>query len=353
MTDLASRRVQTDDGTAPAGWDDAAVSVPGGHALQSAAWAEYRRSRGVEPRYLSLGDGSVALASVVRSSMLPGVEVSVRRGPAHRGDGATVAAERSLALSNWARDHGARELFLDPERDADPSYEKAMDVVGFEVSPGLEPSIHVMRLPLGGDADALWSALSKSARQRVRAAESAATTARLHDTAAHLPAFAALLRERADALDIGLMSGTEYLRGWKALLEAGHARFLVAEHEDELLGGLFLYRHGGIHATAYSADAASRRRDLPGTMHLLRWTAIKGALEDGASAIELGGVDLPGRRHPPEKGDPNRGLYEHKRSFGAEWVYRAPARRMILRPWATRLAAARRGAVDATRRMRR
>jgi lipid II:glycine glycyltransferase (peptidoglycan interpeptide bridge formation enzyme) len=256
-----------------------------------------------------------------------------------------------------------------------------MDAAAFEVTAELEPSIHVMRLSMGAEAgvgtglgaeaatgvgaraeavlragvdtDALWSGLSKSTRQRVRAARSAGTVITLDDGGKRLPAFAALLRERADALDIGLTSGTEYLRGWKALLEAGHARFLVAEHEDELVGGLFVYRHSGIHATAYSADAASRRRDLPGTMHLLRWTAIEDALADGALAIELGGVDLPGRRSPPQKDDPDRGLYEHKRSFGAEWIDRTPARRMILRPWVVRFAAARRGAIDRLRRMRR
>ena len=161
------------------------------------------------------------------------------------------------------------------------------------------------------------------------------------------------MRERADVLGIPLQQGTDYLRGWKALVDADLARLLVAEHDHELVGGLFLYRQGGIWATAYSADKASRRSELPGTMHLVRWTAIAGALEDGAPAIELGGVDLPGHREPPQEGDPNRGLYEHKRGFGAQWVQRTPARRIVLRPWADRLASARRRGIDTLRGMRR
>ncbi len=119
------------------------------------------------------------------------------------------------------------------------------------------------------------------------------------------------------------------------------------------MGGLFLFRQGGIHATAYSADRASRRRELPGTMHLVRWTAIRDALAEGCSAIELGGVDLPGHRIPPGPGDTNRGLYEHKRGFGAAWVEREPARRIVLRPRAERMARARRRAIDTLRGMRR
>lgn len=353
---MSPRRSVVDDAaTAPADWDERAVLVPGGHALQSAAWAEYRRSRGVEPRYLSLDDGSVALASLRRSALLPGVEVSIRRGPAHRGDPAAVAVDRARALAEWAASQGARDLFLDPARDADTAYDAAMEAAGFEVADELEPSIHVMRLGLdpGTDADTLFRGLTKSARQRVRTAESAGTEVRLDRAGEHLPAFAVLLRERADVLEIGLTSGTEYLRGWQALLDAGFARFLVAIHAGSLIGGLFLYRQGGIHATAFSADDAARRRDLPGTMHLVRWTAIRDAHADGATAIELGGVDLPGRRSPPQQGDPNRGLYEHKRSFGAEWVQRSSARRIVLRPWVVRLAALRRRAIDGARRMRR
>jgi lipid II:glycine glycyltransferase (peptidoglycan interpeptide bridge formation enzyme) len=219
------------------------------------------------------------------------------------------------------------------------------------VAPELEPSIHVMRLDLAGASEAsLWEGLSKSTRQRIRTAETTVTVR--EDTAGErLEGVAAVLRERADVLGIGLQEGTGYLRGWRALMEAGLARLLVAEHDGDLIGGLFIHVHGGIHATAYSADRADRRRDLPGAMHLVRWTAIRDALAAGAAAIELGGVDLPGHREPPRQGDPTWGLYEHKRSFGARWVERSPARRIVLRPWPERLARVRRAAVDVLRRV--
>ena len=84
-------------------------------------------------------------------------------------------------------------------------------------------------------------------------------------------------------------------------------------------------------------------------MHLVRWTAIRDALAAGATAIELGGVDLPGHREPPGPDDPNHGLYMHKTSFGAQWIKRTQARHMVLRPGAMRVAAARDGVVDLSR----
>jgi lipid II:glycine glycyltransferase (peptidoglycan interpeptide bridge formation enzyme) len=347
--------VSADVGQAPPDWDPRAVEIPGGHVMQSTAWAEYRRSRGDEPRFLTFDDGRVALAMLRRSAGLPGWEATIRRGPAHADEDARLAAARALALADWARSVGARDLFLDPERDVDPDYETAMDRAGFDVAGELEPSIHVMRLDFepGADADRQWSALSKSTRQRIRAAEKAGTCV-IDDTGGErLDEFVVLMAERAEALGIPLQSEGDYLRGWRSLLASGQARLLLAQHDGEVVGGLFLYRQGGLHATAYSADQAARRRELPGTMHLVRWTAITGALAEGAPAIELGGVDLPGHRRPPQPGDPNRGLYEHKRGFGARWVERTPARRVVLRASLDQLARVRRRLIDAARGMRR
>ena len=327
---VAEPRVST---SAPVGWDERAVHVPGGHVYQSATWAEYRSAQGREPRFVDLADAGAALVLLRRSRGLPGVEATIRRGPAHDGLPAARLVERTVRLAEWARGIGARDLSLDPERDADPEYEAAMDAAGFRVAPEADPSIHVMRLDLAGEtSDSLWDGLSKSTRQRIRGAEGIVDV-REDQSGERLEGVAELLRERADVLGIALQEGQGYLRGWRALMDAGLARLLVAEHEGELIGGLFVHVHGGIHATAYSADRADRRRDLPGAMHLVRWTAIRDAHAAGARAIELGGVDLPGHRDPPQPGDPTWGLYEHKRSFGARWVERSPARRIVLRPW--------------------
>jgi serine/alanine adding enzyme len=333
-------RVAAVDDRAPADWDARAVGAPGGHVMQSAAWAEHRRGQGVTPRFLTFDDGRVALVGLRRSPLGGGLSVACRRGPAHAGDPVERLAGRCLAIAAWARAEGARELFLDPVVDADPGLERGLVTAGFEVADELEPSIHVMRLdlPPGTTEGSVWAGLSRSTRQRITAAERVGTRVRLDGTGERLEAFGALLVERGRALGIPIHEGMAYLAAWRAQIDSGLARLLVAEHDDDLVGGLLVYAQGGIHATAYSADRASRRRELPGTMHLVRWQAIRDALAEGCPAIELGGVDLPGRRTPPSPGDPNWGLYEHKASFGARWVTRAPAHRIVLRPWLERYA---------------
>jgi lipid II:glycine glycyltransferase (peptidoglycan interpeptide bridge formation enzyme) len=350
-----TRRVVVDERTAPSDWDERAVGRPGGHVLQSATWGTYRATQGFEPHYLSLDDDHVALVLLRSSAGLPGTEAVVRRGPAHNDEIGTIAGEHAAALATWGRDVGARTLYLDPERPADPAYAAAMDAAGFGIADDIEPSIHVMRLelPPGTEAAAVHAGFSKSTRQRIRAAESAGTTVSEDRSGERLDDFVVLMQERAQVVGMQLQQGADYLRGWRALIAADLARLLVADNDGELVGGLFLYRHGGIQATAYSADKASRRRDLPGTMHLVRATAIRDALAEGCRAIELGGVDLPGQRTKPEPGDSNRGLYEHKRGFGAEWLEREPARSIVLRPTVERMARVRRRTIDALRGMRR
>lgn len=335
-------------------WDELTVAAPGGHVMQGTAWAEHRRSQGGEPRFVEFDDGRAALVILRRSPGLPGASAAVRRGPVHAGDGPVRLAARCAALAEHLRGEGVRDLFVDPELDADPAYDAAMDRLGFAETGEVQPSIHVMRLtfPAGATEESLLATFSKSTRQRIRAAQKAGIAVR-HDRAGErLTEFGQLLVERADDLGIAMRPELGYLAAWRRLLAAGHARLLVAEHEGELLGGLLFYVQAGMLSTAYSADRAALRRRFPGAMHLVRWSVIREALAGGLPAVELGGVDVPGHREPPRPEEANHGLFEHKRSFGAEWVARTTARRVVLRPWADRLAATRRGVLAGARAVR-
>lgn len=343
------------DRDAPDGWNARTVDLPGGHVMQGTAWADHRRATGGQPRFVTLGEDRGALVVLRAQRLVPGVVATARKGPIHAGDPIEAVVERAIRLAESARAEGATELFLDPEIDSDPAYGPAMEAAGFHVTDEVQPSIHVMRLVLpteGRDPDALLASYGKSTRQRIRAAEKAGTTVRVDTTGERLPRFGELLVERADDLGIPMKPELGYLAFWRRLLDAGHARLYVAEREGAMLGGVLVYLQGGAFATAYSADDASLRRELPGTMHLVRATLLRDALLEGARHVDLGGVDLPGRREIPGEGEPNRGLYEHKAGFGATWVVREPARRIVLRPWSDRAGQLSRRAVGTARRLK-
>jgi hypothetical protein len=48
--------------------------------------------------------------------------------------------------------------------------------------------------------------------------------------------------------------------------------------------------------------------------------------------MDLGGVDVAGARREPLEGEPLWGLYQHKRSFGGEWLELSGAHERVVDP---------------------
>jgi lipid II:glycine glycyltransferase (peptidoglycan interpeptide bridge formation enzyme) len=333
-------RVASVSKTAPDDWDRDTVAAPGGNVMQGTCWAAHRRAQGARPMFVTFTDDRRALVITRRQRGLRGISAACRKGPIHAGDAPEAIAGRAAALAAMLREERVTDLFVDPEIDQSPAYAAAMERVGFSVTEEAQPSIHVMRLALraGCSETELFATLGKTTRQRVRAAEKAGIRVRVDENGDRLGEFSALLGERGRDLGFHLGAEFESMAFTGLLVRAGQARLYVAEHDNQLVGGLVVQLQGGTFSTAHSADRVDLRHTYPGTMHLVRWTVIRDALATGAPWIDLGGVDLPGHREPPEPDDPTYGLYEHKRGFGATWTAREPARRIVLRPWMDRAA---------------
>ncbi len=340
-------------------WDAAAVDAPGGHVFQSRAWAAHRAAQGWRPRFLAGGDVR-ALVLSRRWPVIGGASAYVPRGPvgpgepwANDGSGAAIGAA-AVAVADHLATVGVDVVAADPEVAAeDVDYRATLDGAGFRPIPEIQPSRHRMALalPADGDPATVLEGVAKATRQRIRRAERDGLVVLRHDLRttdvegvqpAHEPAEAALgrfydlLRATGERRGFEFGGRADFVGWWRAALAAGHLVYLEAREgtaAGSVLGGLLLYRHGCRMSTAHSADDAARRRDQPGTMHLLRWRAIELALAERRTEMDLGGVDVAGARRPPEPGEPTHGLYEHKRSFGAEWVELSGAHERVARPW--------------------
>ena len=342
------------------GWDAAAVDAPGGHVLQSRAWATHRTAGGWAPRFMVAGDVH-AMVLVRPWPVIGGGSAYVPRGPVGAGtpwagggpDGAAIG-DALGAIATRLADDGIDVLAADPEvAEDDPAYARSLAATGFRSIPEIQPSRHRMALPLPGDGDetAVMGGIAKATRQRIRRAErdgvvvlrwdrGEATTEGVlratDDVSVALRRFYGLLRATGDRRGFGFAGPDEFVAWWVRAHDAGHLVYLEAHEgaaDGDVLGGLILYRHGRRLSTAHSGDRAERRRDHPGAMHLLRWRAIQLALTEGRDEMDLGGVDVAGARRAPVEGEPTYGLYEHKRSFGAQWVALAGAQERVVRPW--------------------
>ncbi|MDQ3871379.1 MAG: peptidoglycan bridge formation glycyltransferase FemA/FemB family protein [Chloroflexota bacterium] len=338
----------------PPNWDERTVTAPGGHVLQGTRWAVHKGRQGWRPRFVTFSDRRAATVLTHAQPPLPGFVAYAPRGPISAGDSPEAVALRCAALAGWLRGQGATILAVDPELDRSATYESALAARGFRPTEEIQPSRHRMLLPLpaGASQESVFRDIAKATRQRIRAAERAGTLVCEDPDGAHLETFARLVDATARRKGFTFAEEQGFLGWWRLVLEAHQARFLVATNGETVLGGLIVYLQGGHHATAFSADRADLRDSCPGTLHLLRWTAIRDALAAGVPYIDLGGVDIRGAREHPRPGDPTWGMYQHKASFGAVWAESQPAHEVVFRPWTYRAGLAGRAVLRALRRLR-
>ena len=127
------------------------------------------------------------------------------------------------------------------------------------------------------------------------------------------------------------------IRWWDQLVDSERAEILaVRGTAGALVAFIVILRHGERITTDASGDDPIARKETPGALALLRWTAIKIAAGE-RRITDLGGVDVAGYREIPSEGEAMHGLYAHKASFGAVWTPMAGAHRIVLRPGALRV----------------
>jgi lipid II:glycine glycyltransferase (peptidoglycan interpeptide bridge formation enzyme) len=332
-----------------ADWDEKTVDGRGGHVYQSRAWADHRVKAGWLADHLVFDDGFAAL--VLRRGW-PWVGASgayVPRGPVSAGEPPATTAERLAAIVDHLAERGVAVVASDAEIPAASGYPADLARLGFHRIEELQPSRHRIALPLEGDEEATFGGIAKSTRQRIRKAEGEGIVVVRHDgrvapagvgegfaapsepTEIALDRFYDLLLETGERRNFSFGPREAFLAWWSSAVRAGHLILLEARSPgDEPQAGLVLYRHGERLSTVHSGDHASARRDHPGALHLLRWRAIQLAIREQRAEMDLGGADLAGARREPREGEPMWGLYQHKLSFGGQWLELSGAHERVL-----------------------
>ena len=333
-------------------WDERAVDAPGGHVLQSRAWAEHRVATGWTADHLVFDDGFPVLALRRQWPLVGGWSAYLPRGPIPTDGTVERTAERLAAVTDHLAAHDVAVVATDAEVPAASGYPARVRDLGFHAIEEIQPSRHRLSLGLAGrDEDDVFGAISKSTRQRIRKAEELVERVVRHDgrvpgagvgegfaepsepVEVALDRFYDLLLETGERRHFSFGPRAAFLAWWRAAHRAGHLIYLEAWGRDSPVAGLVLYRHGERLSTVHSGDHAKDRDETPGALHLLRWRAIQLALRETRSEMDLGGVDVAGARREPRDGEPMWGLYQHKRSFGAEWLELPGAQERVLRPW--------------------
>lgn len=160
----------------PAGlgdWDRLTVDRPGGHVLQSMAWARHRVATGWRAHFLGFEDGVGVMALVRPWPWVPGSGAYVPRGPIPATDAPDVTVARLAATAAWLAEQGVDVVASDAEIPAEGPYRSLLGGLGWRPIEELQPARHRMSLdlPPGIDEDQVARGVTKSTRQRMRQAE--------------------------------------------------------------------------------------------------------------------------------------------------------------------------------------
>ena len=335
------------------GWDELTVKPPGGHLYQSRPWAEYRERARWQPRFLIGSDGSAVLALLKPWPAIGGASAYISRGPVPTADPATMAA-RLDGATRWLIDHDVDVIASDPQVPASSGYAAELAKIGYRPIEEIQPSRHRLSVPLGEgiDEDTALARVSKQTRQRIRKAEKDGLRIVRYDKVVpfngnpgegfakpvreldwSLERFHTMLLSTAERKAFEILPRRRFLDWANASFDAGLGLHLEAiDPNGSPVAGLFIYRQGDRLSTFLSADLETSRSDWPGAFHLLRWRAIQLAIREGRAEMDLDGADLAGVRREPRPDDRTYGLYQHKKSFGAEWLELTGAHERVIRP---------------------
>ena len=306
-----------DGAGAPAGWDDAAVRSPGGHVLQSAAWAAIREAQGWRAEFHQLGGApapsgaptpALPVALVLWRSLPAGRSLAyVPRGPILGEESHFSAALAKLAA--LARDRRAIFLKVDPEIDADRGI-GPLRAAGFRRAPDIQPVIATLELDLAPEEDALFAALEKDTRWSVRHAEKRGVSVRDASGDDDLRALYDLYVETGQRAGFITRTWDYYRRMWGTLVTKGHAKIRLAEKDGKPVAGALTWRCG--ERDVYQSAATNEAGRSAHAAYALLWRCIIEARKGGARRFDFGGIPADVTR----KDDPMYGPYMFKKGFG-------------------------------------
>jgi lipid II:glycine glycyltransferase (peptidoglycan interpeptide bridge formation enzyme) len=305
------------------------------HFTQSYEWGELKSITGWEPlRLLVWQDDRPAAAISILKRRLPFYRCLRRsiayapRGPII-GENCDQAGERFFwdAARGLAKRHGAIFIKIDPDIPTEPgdeaeSYRRRLAAAGFKPGGnrsgfgGVQPR-YVFRLDITPSEEKLLLAMESKTRYNIHLAERKGVSVRIARDKTDLRLFYDILKETADRDQFLIRSFSYFERMWDLFVSsaapAPAARIFLADYQGQVIAGTLAFLCGDRVWYLYGASSNSLRNVMPN--HLLQWTMIRWAKEQGCSLYDFRGV--PGSAG---QDDHLAGLYRFKKGFAAAFT---------------------------------
>ncbi len=324
-------------------WDDFVSEHPQGHLLQSWGWGELKASSEWYPLRLALWDQEqdkiVAAAQVLRRTA-PRVPVRaghlayVPKGPVLDWSDASLCDTFFSHLHRYLRRQGAIALRMELGQEADAVeselVRKRLASMNTHSAHAVQP-LRTIVLDLTPDEETLLARMKEKWRYNLRLAGRKGVTVRVAETVEDVQAWYTLLQTTGERDQFGVHTLDYYVHAWRLLSARDGACLLLAEHDVQLLAGIFvgMFAHQAIYL--YGASSNEQRQLMPN--YLLQWEAIRWAKHRGACLYDFWGIP-----ETDAQDEAMAGVYRFKRGWGGRVVQFLGCYDYVYRPLTMKIA---------------
>ncbi len=311
-------------------WDNALLTLPAPHVLQSWAWGDFKMRWGWQAERLLWSEANtpIAAAQLLRRPIpyTPWSFLYVSKGPVMDYANLPLVNQILADLENYARQRRGLFIKIDPDipildfglpmLDLDSKIENRKSKIEnrhWHFSPEQIQFRNTVVVDLTPTEEELLTAMKSKWRYNIRLAERRGVTIR-NGTAQDIPIFYQMYAATGARDGFLIRPAAYYQDVWQHFLANGQAEMLLASVEGQPVAGLLLFIFGTTTWYMYGASTEQHRPLMPN--YLLQWSAMTQAKARGCTRYDMWGAP-----NVFDESDSMWGVYNFKQGFGGQTVH--------------------------------
>lgn len=285
------------------------------HPLQSAAWAEFRRSMGID--VAQIGDTFISFHRIPHTPWTIGY---IPKGP--------LPTQTMLnKLSTIGHEKRAIFIQLEPMSIATQKAMQKIQTLPLRASAHPLFTKYTFLLDLTKTEEELLAAMHSKTRYNIRVAQKHGVTIKKDNSDEAFAAYLRLSEETTKRQGFYAHNTTYHTTMWKVLKAARIAQLFTASYKGEILAAwvMFVY-HDTIY---YPYGASSRNHREVMAPNLLLWEIIRWAKSQNLRFLDLWGAIGPN----PDPNDPWYGFHRFKEGVKPDLVQYVGSYDFVIHPW--------------------
>lgn len=308
-------------------WNKKIIANPdGGNIFQSIELAEQKKLGGWIPRFIVAGD--IAITALEKTVPLLGKMWYLPKGP-----GITTVREFDdllPELKKFVRKSGVFAIKTEPEIPKTQETLADLMKLGLVRVPAIQPNVSTVLVDISAPLTDVLGHLNQKGRHAIKRAErDGVSVKRVPATEENCQLMYALLSETA-AGAFTIRPYNYYKAFWQRFEKAGLGQLFLAYFEGQVVASAYGMVLG--EKSTYKDGASVRQRPTYGASHLLQWSIIQWAKENGARVHDLCGTPPSTEIKNPDH--PHYGLGRFKTSFNKEVTDYVGAYDIVVKPMA-------------------